>query len=628
MNRLRDWLAHNWHRVLRVGGLALALSALSQLVLGAASFRHHAAYLDLLAAQAWQGWLLSTAWATALGLRWWRDREGSEPILESSPGFGLALTAVLVGVVSPFMSPYFTHLTHPLLAAWVAWTGWPFLRAAQQRVGRGVGPLAQRPVASRAVPWLIAGIGAGLFFVQSYRRHFWFGSGGKDLGLFHQSVWLLSRFEAPHNTVLGMHAFADHLEFIDLLAVPTQWLWPSASSLLLMQAVVVALGTVPIHQLAELKLGSRLAAASLAIAFLVATDIQNGIMFDWNPTTIGAGIIPWVVWTYERERPIAFGIALALLALCKENLVLYALGICLALATGPRKRLPLAAAAVLGVWFVVEMKLILPVFRADGFRHLRYEALGSSASEIVASVLRSPYRAVSLLFTPGAKINGLLAPFSSVAFACFLAPRWTLAFAAPVLERFWSSHANRWWGHHYGAGIGAIAVVAAVYGLERVKRSVSEADLLRVAAVTVLLAALAISALARWGPGPVWVWRHTYYASAEDREDATAVLAIIPDDASVAAQNHLLPHLSGRRQIYQVTGPSHDDYVDPTAAQFVALDLAQSAWPEDRGYPRGVAKRLLEGDYGVVACLGTAVVLQRGAASVDCPALGVKAEAP
>jgi uncharacterized membrane protein len=221
-----------------------------------------------------------------------------------------------------------------------------------------------------------------------------------------------------------------------------------------------------------------------------------------------------------------------------------------------------------------------------------------------------------------------LAPFSSVAFACFLAPRWTLAFAAPVLERFWSSHANRWWGFHYGAGIGAMAVVAAVYGLEHVKRWVRQPDLVRVAVLTVLLATLTVGTLARWGPGPVWVWRHAFYTTATDREDANAVLAVIPDDVSVAAQNHLLPHLSGRRQIYQVTGPSRDDYVDPVVAQYVAIDLAQSAWPERRGYPRSVAARLLDNGFGVAACRGMAFVLQRGASSVDCPALGVKTEAP
>jgi hypothetical protein len=42
--------------------------------------------------------------------------------------------------------------------------------------------------------------------------------------------------EDKRRFVMGMHAFADHLELIDLLAAPLQWVWPSAASLLLFQA--------------------------------------------------------------------------------------------------------------------------------------------------------------------------------------------------------------------------------------------------------------------------------------------------------------------------------------------------------------------------------------------------------
>jgi len=311
---------------------------------------------------------------------------------------------------------------------------------------------------------------------------------------------------------------------------------------------------------------------------------------------------------------VAFGLALAAVALTKENLVLYALCLCLTLAISPRRRLPLAAATLLAVWFVVEMKLIFPLFAQSGFRHMRFDALGNTWSELVTTVLAQPVRALGLLLTPGNKINGLLLPFSSVAFACFLAPRWGLAFLPVILERFWSSHANRWWGFHYGAGIGVLAVLATIDGLTNLRAwRPQRRDWLGVAVVAVLASTVLVGTLGRFGMGPLWLYRHSYYTTPADRVDAMAVIQLIPAGASVAAQNHLLPYLSARREIWEIHRPIRADYV--------ALDLCQDAWPFEKEYSRTLALELLRQGYGILACQGQALVLQRGAPSVPCAAL-------
>ena len=88
------------------------------------------------------------------------------------------------------------------------------------------------------------------------------------------------------------------------------------------------------------------------------------------------------------------------------------------------------------------------------------------------------------------------------------------------------------------------------------------------------------------------------------------MLEVIPADASVAAQNHLLPFLSARREIFEITRPVKADYV--------ALDTAQDAWPFEQKYSRELANELLSQGYGIIACEGGALVLRRGAISVPC----------
>lgn len=605
-------------RLARAAGASLLLGALTQLVLNAARFSHNERFLSLLADDAWLYWMLGAGWLALLVIRDRLDPAGTRALLDPAARYTGAVGGLLVLVAMPFTNAYFTHFTHPGLGLCLVWSAWPVLARGRDLVATG----ANRLHPDAAAPWLAAAAATGVIFAQSFRRHYWFGTGGKDLGLFHQTVWLMSRFETPHNTVMGMHAFADHMEFVDLAAVPLQWLWPSAGALLLFQALLVGSAVVPVYRLACARLGSEAAAWSIAAVFVFAIDTQNAVMFDWNPTTCGAALIPWAAWTFDRPRVWPFALVTAALALSKENLVLYALGLCLVLALDrerpERRRRAVVAVALLLSLFVIEMTVLFPAFRPEGFRHMRFEGLGRGPVEIAGAVLESPYRAFSLLFTPGRKIDGLLAPLSTVGFLCLLAPRWLLALLPVVLERFWSTHANRWWGYHYGIGASVVTTLAAIDGLARLRKWLGARPSVRawlwpVTLLSVLASCLLVSGAGRFGTGPLWVWRQPYFTSEQDRADAVAALEVIPGDASVAAQNHLLPHLSARREIFEIRRPIEVEYV--------ALDFVQSAWPFGEEYPKSLAQELLAWGYGVVACEGNAIVMRRSAESIPCPAV-------
>jgi uncharacterized membrane protein len=559
-------------------------------------------------------WTAVTAAVFALAL-WARRRffpAEAEQLAFGRRVSSLALTTLVLVSLSPMLwGHHALHLTHPALGLAVAWLAWPALwRLGERTRGRAEWPRLAAELISHA-PAVVFFVTLLLVFVQSYRRHLWFGSGGKDLGLFHQTIWLMSRFEIPDNTILGMHPFADHMELIDVLVVPLQWVWPDAGALLVFQATCVAFGAVAVFDLARKRLGGQAAGWAIAAVYVLCIDMQNAVMFDWNPTTCGAGFLPWVVWTFERGRTWGFAFSLALVAACKENLVLYALALCLVLAWGhpARRRGALAAAAVLGLFFVVEMKVLFPLFREGGFRHLRYEQLGDSAASIAGTVLTKPLYALRLLWTPERKIDGLLAPLSSVAFAALLAPRWLVVLAPIVAERFWSTHENRWWGFYYGAGAGTFAVLATISGLGTWRdRLVPQhrPAWMGLAISGVVLATLLVACTLRRGPD-LLMPRHPYYTTPADRRDADEVLRVIPGEAPVAAQNHLLPHLSARRQVYELE--------HARLAQFVALDVVQSPWPYTKKYLVALASELVGAGYGVVGCAGGAVVLERGATS-------------
>lgn len=592
-------------RFLKIAALALVFAALTQVVLHSWEFSPDERFVRRLE--------IGEFWAFALmiaALLWLRCRTITSRIFDC-PNFHRALVAGLIGLCAPYSTPHFTYVTHPLLSIFWAWLLVPWLERLV-KTARHFGRFFLEHTIHR-LAWVIGAAASSFYFVQSYRRHLWFGSGGKDLGLFHQTHWLLSRFEVPHNTVLGMHAFGDHLELIDLLAAPLQWAWPDAGALLLFQAVLLGSSVVPVILLAHKKTQSVFASVVFGLCYIFAFDLQSAVMFDWNPTTCGIAFIAWALWFYEQNRQISFVVCMAGLVLAKENLILYGIGLCWALlmvAPAERRRLLFSVSGALALVFVLEMAWIFPFFRPEGFRHLQYGQLGDSFIEIAKNVVLSPHRAWALLWTPERKIDGLLLPFSSTLFLPFVAARYGFLAAPMIAERFWSTHGARWWGFHYGAGLAVYSVLAALEGYVLLQNDERTKNRQRLILWALLLNTALVTTAGRLGAGELWSLRKSYYTTTEDRLNAQAAVDFVPKNVSVAAQNHLLAHLAARHEIYEIH--------KPIRAEFVALDFAQSAWPYPKDYSKKLAVELFQSGYGVVFCAGEAVVLKKGASSITC----------
>jgi hypothetical protein len=97
----------------------------------------------------------------------------------------------------------------------------------------------------------------------------------------------------------------------------------------------------------------------------------------------------------------------------------------------------------------------------------------------------------------------------------------------------------------------------------------------------------------------------------EHHRAAQGIMAQIPADAIVSAQDRLNPHVSGRRTIYIF--PRVDD------ADYIWLDAAGPAWPQHPSDLRATVTELLAGDFGVAAADDGYLLLRRGAPSASLP---------
>src|SRR5205823_4599595 len=104
----------------------------------------------------------------------------------------------------------------------------------------------------------IAAYAAG-FAALSALRHDAFLTGRFDLGNMVQTVWSTAHGHFLRMTDLHgdqISRLAAHVDPILVLFVPLWWLWPSPQLLLVVQALVVSLGAVPVFLLARKHLGA------------------------------------------------------------------------------------------------------------------------------------------------------------------------------------------------------------------------------------------------------------------------------------------------------------------------------------------------------------------------------------
>jgi uncharacterized membrane protein len=522
----------------------------------------------------------------------------------------LAVTAALLGtLMGPRPEPAFFLLV-PLLAAAAAWP----IRTEDE-------PDPAAAALPRALPWAVFAVAAAVFFVQSANRFWAFGAGSKDLGLFYQTHWLIAHGLPPLNTVMGMHALADHMELLDWPVAALLRLHEGPETLLLVQAVALASGVFPLIGMGRRLLGSERAGLVLAVAWLLAPDVHLGVMFDYNPTQLGAAGLLWTAWALTCRGLLASLAAALVTCLAKENVCLYVavLALVLAFRGATRRRAAAVLALALGL-FAAEMALAFPRFRAGGFRHWEYEELGETPTDTAAAVATRPHQALGLMVNHAQKRRSLLLPLAATGCVGLADPLSLLMQAPNWGERFLSTHRTRWWGYHYGVPAAATAVVGLALGWHRLRQAGRDGRRLP---MYVLLCAVLVDVLPPYRtPGgnrrsDLLFVRQSYVAAPADVATMRRAVAFVGRDprVRVAAQDRLLPHLAGRPQIFMLDRAAEAD--------LVVLQTNGATWPEGRPAWRRRVRELWDtGAFAVAFCEGQSVVLARGAPpGPPCPAL-------
>ena len=426
------------------------------------------------------------------------------------------------------------------------------------------------------------------FASLSILRHRAYNTGRYDLGNMEQTVW-----NTAHGHFLRMTSgngeqisrLAAHFDPILAAFAPLWWLWRSPELLLASQALLVALGALPVFQLARKHLGSEQAAVGFALAYLLYPATQWLTLNEFHPVALATPFLLFAFRYLDDDRLLPFAIFAALAMTTKEEvgLVVACFGGWYALRRRGRAGLVAAAAGL--VVSVVAVEALIPHFNHGESSFLgRYDRVGGSPAGIVRTLFTHPLRLAQVAFQ-GRDVRYLLELGLPLACLFVLAPLVLVAalpeLALNVLSQTTTQASIRF---HYTAAAIAPLVAAAIVGAGRLAR---RWPALPVGAVVVVLAVAA-----NWRLGAIPLWSDVPGGQAYQHDAATVTahdriadeaVRLVPAGAVVSASNSLGAHLSDRRRVLSL--PELAD------ATWVVADETRSSY-EDRVAPIPAATAL------------------------------------
>ncbi len=388
---------------------------------------------------------------------------------------------------------------------------------------------------------LAASAFAAVFAVAAILRHRAFGSGRFDLGNMTQAVWstangdLLSITDVRGEQISRLGA---HFDPILAAFAPLWWLWPEPELLLVVQAVAVASGALPVYWLARKHLHAEWPAAALALAYLLYPPTQWLPVSDFHPVALACPLLLFAWWHLDEGRLWAFALLAGAAILTKEHvgLAVAAMGVWYGLRRGER-RTGLAIALVAGSAALIAALVIVPHFAAAG-----------------SSAFESRYDAPSLDRRDLTYLTDLLFP---LLFLPLAAPLAALAAVPEVgLNLLSSTVTQTSVKTHYAAVATPALLAASVFAVARLGRRLSFAAVAAATAGMLLLGPL----------GRIDV-------QADDRRAAQQrALELVPDGAPVSATNALGAHLSERHRIFSFPVLAEAEWVVVDERRLTFLD--------------------------------------------------------
>ncbi|WP_414168861.1 DUF2079 domain-containing protein [Streptoverticillium reticulum] len=310
----------------------------------------------------------------------------------------------------------------------------------------------------RLDPYWVGGVFFVLYTALSLSRHVRMLTMSWDLGIFEQAIQGYARLGAPIADLKGpgTNILGDHFSPVTALIAPFYRVFPTPVTLLVVQALLFALSTVPVTRLAAHLLG-RGRGLAIGVAYGLSWGVQRAVDFDFHEIAFAMPLLAFSLEAVVRRRWRTAVLWAAPLVLVKEDLGVTAavIGALVLIRLRGVRSDPRAAAWALGlvgfglVATAVALGVVIPSFNHSGAYDYWTKLDGNGAPGPAPVIpLDTAIRTLLWIVLPTTGLFALRSP--------------VLIVALPTLGWRFLSHDDHYWGTdwHYSAVLMPVVFIA------------------------------------------------------------------------------------------------------------------------------------------------------------------------
>ena len=256
--------------------------------------------------------------------------------------------------------------------------------------------LADRPL---MIMMLAASAWGGTASIWACANHRNFGTTLFDLAVYDNVMW-----QTLHGRLLGTSLISNgshtgtHFDPILIALTPLYAIWPRAESLLIMQAIWLAFGSLPLFLIARRTLGNGWQALALGAALLFYPGLHGPTFYDFHSLSLAGPLLLWALFFLDSGQQRKYVVTLVLLLLTREDmaLLMVPVGIC-AFFRGDKEMGRLTIAGSLLYFAIVKLALQLWAGGGGSFAYYYSDLVTDpegGLGHLIISIVAHPVRAI------------------------------------------------------------------------------------------------------------------------------------------------------------------------------------------------------------------------------------------
>ncbi|MEM3696133.1 MAG: DUF2079 domain-containing protein [Candidatus Bathyarchaeia archaeon] len=488
------------------------------------------------------------------------------------------------------------------------------------------------------------------FAVISYLsliKYYTFHATAWDLGVFSQSLYTTINFRTIfyNNLEIGSH-FHVHFSPILFLFVPFYALYQSPVTLIILQAIIVALGGIPLYFLAKNELGNTKHSLAFTALYFLYPVLHASNLYDFHPEAFIPLLGFSAIYFLKNNKWSKYFACILLLLSVKEDASLVVVGIGLYglfrnIKSIFKRKIDkntvislltvfIGIAGLLFAFYMISYFVTLDGYGSlwnQGYAHHTqnvYGELGGSEGlmGLLSFLIRNPLKILSQLsYLPSQKIVFIATLFLPLCMFAFLDIPSILLFFPNLLELMLASNPNYFAiTYHYPLLLIPTIFVAVIHGVRRLAfkcGQISEKDWVISRILFIMMIATLITLLFTT---PI-IMQNIPMTLDENTQAKHRLISLIPLSTNpyVLTQNDYFPHVSNSLHSYAYWNTTAVEYLlfdifsywfdhqDPVPDEYIARYGEPEAPFEER-----ISRYVDSGEFGLLAQAGSLLLYKKG----------------